>query len=226
VRTVLARVGRAYIGFRVRPCTAYHASRNTVSRMICVFQKMHSCPYSLKRLYALRVLRKQPKQNHFKAFKSMRNESSPPKMAFSSLSSLVEIISSNAKVLESAYAGQGTTYPSLDESYLPTSLNNDPTVVESSRLIVAAAYQIIAMVRPPVETVQEYSTGPYASVALGALDKANVPTILKKADKNVSQLFCFDKSRKLSSWTGYARQGNISEKWNRIGLSWYASMVN
>ncbi len=51
----------------------------------------------------------------------------------------------------------------------------------TTRLVVAAAYQIIMTVRPPVETIMDYAPAMYLSASLGVVDKANIADVLKEA---------------------------------------------
>ncbi|VDB99932.1 unnamed protein product [Peniophora sp. CBMAI 1063] len=97
----------------------------------------------------------------------------------SPLSSLVSILSSNVKVLEAAYAKQNKSYPSLDADFVSDPLDADPELGMAKRLVVAAAAQIIATVRSPMETVQEYGTSSYAVASLGLAVNINVADILK-----------------------------------------------
>ncbi|KAI0059128.1 S-adenosyl-L-methionine-dependent methyltransferase [Artomyces pyxidatus] len=99
----------------------------------------------------------------------------------SPLSALVSIISSGVEALESAYAGQGIAFPSLDEPFRPGPLDKDPGVVSATRLIVAAAHQIIATVRPPLEVVLECGSAMHMPAAIGLAVDVNVPDVLKDA---------------------------------------------
>ncbi|KAI9451307.1 S-adenosyl-L-methionine-dependent methyltransferase [Lactarius psammicola] len=77
---------------------------------------------------------------------------------------------------------QGTSLsPSLDEPFKPGPLDDDPDVGNTTRLIVAAAFQIIATVRPPMETVMDYAPAMYLSASLGVVDDANIADALKEA---------------------------------------------
>ncbi|KAI0064466.1 S-adenosyl-L-methionine-dependent methyltransferase [Artomyces pyxidatus] len=99
----------------------------------------------------------------------------------SPLTALVGIIASSVQALESAYSQQGAAFPSLDEPYSPGPLNNDATVAATTRLIVAAAHQLIATVREPLETIHDYAPGMYMSASLGLVTDINVPEVLKDA---------------------------------------------
>lgn len=99
----------------------------------------------------------------------------------SPLLSLAEIISSGVRTLEAAYAKEGVPYPLLDDPFKPgpLGLDADPALQQTSRLIVAAAYQIIASVRHPMETVMDFAPAQYMSSALGTVVEAHVPDVLK-----------------------------------------------
>lgn len=109
----------------------------------------------------------------------------------SPLLSLAEIISSGVRTLEAAYAKEGVPYPSIDDPLRPgpVSLEADPALQQTSRLIVAAAYQIIASVRHPMETIMDFAPAQYMSSSLGAVVEAHVPDVLKEAGSQVRP-FC------------------------------------
>jgi len=99
----------------------------------------------------------------------------------SPLTALASIISSGVQTLESAYAKDGLNFPSLDDPFQPNHLTFDPALMDTTRLIVAAAAQIIATVRFPMETIQNDLMGMYTTALLGFAVEANVPDILKDA---------------------------------------------
>lgn len=101
------------------------------------------------------------------------------------LSALASIISSSVQSLESTYSKHGLQFPSLDDPYKPGSLDEDAVVLEASRLIVAAASQIIAAVRSPEDTVREIVPSMYISSSLGFVVDTNVPDILQDAGPQV-----------------------------------------
>ncbi|KAG9218603.1 hypothetical protein PLEOSDRAFT_1103769 [Pleurotus ostreatus PC15] len=100
------------------------------------------------------------------------------------LTALVQIIASNVKTLQSAYAKNGSIYPSLDEPLDQTqaaeiAANKD--VQENIRLIVAAATQLVASVRSPFDVLGEQATGMYNTVTLSFVNDHNVADLLKEA---------------------------------------------
>lgn len=75
----------------------------------------------------------------------------------SPLSALSAIISSGVADIESAYAAQGATYPSLDEPFRPDPM--DAMVQEAANLVIAAAGQLIATIRPAPVSILNIATG-------------------------------------------------------------------
>lgn len=49
----------------------------------------------------------------------------------------------------------------------PTPLDDDQALAQTTRVLVAAAAQIIATVRPPMDTAQEYAPAMYVSAPFG-----------------------------------------------------------
>ena len=105
----------------------------------------------------------------------------------SPLSALAGIISQSVQTLESAYSKKGLSFPSLDEPFKPGPLDDDLEVGNTTRLIVAAAYQIIATVRPPSETIMLHAPAMYMSASLGVVDEANIADVLKDAGPRVRE---------------------------------------
>ncbi|KAI0041967.1 S-adenosyl-L-methionine-dependent methyltransferase [Auriscalpium vulgare] len=98
----------------------------------------------------------------------------------SPLLALAAIISSGAHTLEDAYAQKGHTFPSLNEPFSPGPLDADKDVGDATRLIIAAAHQIIATVRAPIDTFQDYAPAVYMTSALGFVDQADIADVLKE----------------------------------------------
>ena len=105
----------------------------------------------------------------------------------SPLAALAGIISQSVQTLESAYSKKGLSFPSLDEPFKPGPLDDDPDVGNTTRLIVAAACQIIATVRPPLETIMLHAPAMYMSASLGVVDEANIADVLKDAGSQVRE---------------------------------------
>lgn len=89
--------------------------------------------------------------------------------------------------LESVYAKNATSFPSLDEPFVPNALDNDAVLAATTRLIVGAAAQIIATVRPPVETLQDYALSMYTPAALGLAVDCNFADVLESVGPEVRQ---------------------------------------
>jgi hypothetical protein len=97
------------------------------------------------------------------------------------LTALANIISTEVEVVTKAYSQHGLQFPSLNDPLKPSPLDVDPSLVEHKALIVAAAAQILAMVRPPLETFMELSSGMYCTATLAFAIDTNIPDILKEA---------------------------------------------
>ncbi|KAI0261382.1 S-adenosyl-L-methionine-dependent methyltransferase [Gloeopeniophorella convolvens] len=103
-------------------------------------------------------------------------------MASSPLAALANIVLQGVQTLESSYSRQGTSFPSLDEpKFLPGALDGDSDLAATTRLIVAAAHQIIATVRSPIETMQDCGLAMYMTAALGFVEDVNVADAIKEA---------------------------------------------
>ena len=103
----------------------------------------------------------------------------------SSLSALVDILATQVKIIEAAYAKAGQSVPSLDDLYTPSPLDFDPALSGARQLIAAAAHQLGAAVRHPAEYARLEVMGLYSTVALGAVEDANVADILAEAGPQV-----------------------------------------
>ncbi|KAI0260406.1 S-adenosyl-L-methionine-dependent methyltransferase [Gloeopeniophorella convolvens] len=102
------------------------------------------------------------------------------------LNALVGILTQNVQTLQESYAQKGASFPSLDDPYKPGPLDNDPEVSATTRLIVAAAFQIIATVRNPLDTIQDYAPAMHLSAALGLIDEADVADAIKEGGAQVN----------------------------------------
>lgn len=105
------------------------------------------------------------------------------------LAELAQLISSGVKTLEDAYTKQGIPFPSLDAPFQPTPLDFDPALFQTAHLIVAAASQLIATVRSPMETVQAYAASMHVTSTLGFVVDADIPDVLRDAGSKVCVLF-------------------------------------
>ena len=111
----------------------------------------------------------------------------PTMSSTSRLAALARIISQGVQTLESAYSKKGLSFPSLDKPFKPGPLDNDPDVGNTTRLVVAAACQIIATVRPPLDTILLQAPAMYLSASLGVVDEANIADVLKEAGPQVRE---------------------------------------
>ncbi|KAJ4490570.1 S-adenosyl-L-methionine-dependent methyltransferase [Lentinula aciculospora] len=97
------------------------------------------------------------------------------------LKALIDIITAQTTVLQSAYSNNNLQVPSIDVPFQSTPLEFNPVVTASRHLIVAAALQLIATVQSPIEFIQGRLGGIYDTATLGLLVDINVPEILKEA---------------------------------------------
>jgi hypothetical protein len=71
------------------------------------------------------------------------------------LSALSNILSSGIATIEGTYAKHGATFPSIDEPFRPGPLDDDGSLCETIDLVISAAAQLIALVKPPPRTIVE-----------------------------------------------------------------------
>lgn len=76
-----------------------------------------------------------------------RNMSTP-------LSAISNILSSGIANIECAYVQRGVPFPSLDEPFQPSEFD-DESLMATTNLVLAAAAQLIAMLKPPQQTLGE-----------------------------------------------------------------------
>lgn len=75
----------------------------------------------------------------------------------SQLSALSNILSSGIATIESAYAKNGATFPSLDEPFKPPPFAEDALLSQTIDHVISAAAQLIMAVKPPQRTLVESS---------------------------------------------------------------------
>ncbi|KAF9072576.1 S-adenosyl-L-methionine-dependent methyltransferase [Rhodocollybia butyracea] len=97
------------------------------------------------------------------------------------LTALLQIISTQTTVLQTAYSKADSSVPSINTPFQPTPLEFDPRVTEARHLIVAAATQLIATVQSPIEFLQAQAGGMFDTVIVGFIIDVNVPEILREA---------------------------------------------
>ncbi|KIY67021.1 S-adenosyl-L-methionine-dependent methyltransferase [Cylindrobasidium torrendii FP15055 ss-10] len=98
-----------------------------------------------------------------------------------SLSALAELLLSNTKELEAAYAKVGETVPTLETLSQTSASDADPAVDQIRDIIVAAAHQVIQTVRPVHETLQLEVMGVLSTNALGIAEEYNFADALAEA---------------------------------------------
>ncbi|KAF9264340.1 S-adenosyl-L-methionine-dependent methyltransferase [Marasmius fiardii PR-910] len=96
----------------------------------------------------------------------------------SPLSALVDIISKGVASIESSYKKENLDFPSLDEPFSPGLLDNNAALVMTVRTVIAASLQLVATIRPPMETLQDISSGMYLPATLGTVNEAHVANAL------------------------------------------------
>jgi len=72
-------------------------------------------------------------------------------MSSNDLSIIMDIINANVSSIQQIYAKNQTSIPSLSEPYKPLAF--EPELIDATNLVVAAATQLIAMLRPPVSSL-------------------------------------------------------------------------
>lgn len=118
--------------------------------------------------------------------------------SITALRALSKLISSGIENLENAYAAEGASFPSLDDTYTPHPLEQDPKVEETTKQVVAAAFQLIATVNTPLDTLMTmYAPAMYTSATLQFAIENSVVDALKEGDQEVSS-FLSDLSRRIS----------------------------
>jgi hypothetical protein len=104
--------------------------------------------------------------------------------SITALRALSTLISSGIENLENAYAAEGSSFPSLDAPYTPSPLEQDPKVEETTKQVVAAAFQLIATVNTPLDTLMTmYAPAMYTSATLQFAIENSVVDALKEGDQ-------------------------------------------
>ncbi len=106
-------------------------------------------------------------------------------MPSTALDALVDILSSQVKTFQTAYTNAGQPVPSIDEPWCPSALDANAALIQTRKLIVAAAYQLISTVRSPIEIMQEGGFAAFTSVALAYVEDNNIVDILVEAEPQV-----------------------------------------
>jgi len=99
----------------------------------------------------------------------------------SQLSALSNILSSGIATIESVYAKNGATFPSLDEPFKPPPFAEDALLSQIIDHVISAAAQLIMTVKPPQRTLVESSLSFHLPASLQLAEEANIPEILREA---------------------------------------------
>jgi len=76
---------------------------------------------------------------------------------YTPLSAISNILSSGISFIESTYAKHGATFPSIDEPFQPGPLDEDEALSETIDRVIAAAAQLIALVKPAPRATVEHA---------------------------------------------------------------------
>ena len=71
------------------------------------------------------------------------------------LGALSNLLSSGIAKIETTYAKHGIAFPSIDEPFHPESLDGDEALCETVDLVIAAAAQLIVLIKPAPRTMIE-----------------------------------------------------------------------
>ncbi|KAJ3769755.1 S-adenosyl-L-methionine-dependent methyltransferase [Lentinula raphanica] len=101
----------------------------------------------------------------------------------SELQQLLDTITGAVKSLNQACASNGTSVPSLDEPFQPSSesFRGNFEALQAARIISAAALQLEAVVAPPQVVLYHVAGGFFKSMALRVCLESNVTEILREA---------------------------------------------
>ncbi|KAL0955316.1 hypothetical protein HGRIS_004201 [Hohenbuehelia grisea] len=99
----------------------------------------------------------------------------------SALKALAQTILTNIDALEAAHAAQGSSVPLLDDLFKPSVVDSDPAATSAAREIAKAATELAAIVRSPLETLQECCMGMYTAPIIGFINEHNIADILLEA---------------------------------------------
>jgi len=100
-------------------------------------------------------------------------------MSSDDLDAILNIININVTSIQQLYAKHQTPIPSLSEPYKPLALELELT--DATNLVVAAASQLIAILRPPAMNLVAVLGGQHIANSIGVAEATNVPEILSEA---------------------------------------------
>jgi len=101
-------------------------------------------------------------------------------MSSNDLGAILDIIKTNVSSIEQTYAKHQIALPSLNEPFNPLAFD-ESELTDATDLVVAAATQLIAILRPPVMSLVAAVGSQHISTAIGAVEAMNVPEILHSA---------------------------------------------
>ncbi|KAH8827600.1 S-adenosyl-L-methionine-dependent methyltransferase [Flagelloscypha sp. PMI_526] len=100
----------------------------------------------------------------------------------SNIRALIALISAQVDTIEAQYVKAGESYPTLDQpGPMFGALDHDPEVDKAKDIATAAAAQLLASLRHPMEAVYEMACGTLYTAALGFVDEVNIVNILSEA---------------------------------------------
>ena len=104
----------------------------------------------------------------------------------SALRTLATSLLSTIDTFEAVYSDAGAPAPSLDDPFVPSPLDSNPTLMNARNQIAALAAQIIVTARQPMDTIQLYGLSMYMIASLGFVVDVHIADILKEAGPQVS----------------------------------------
>lgn len=104
----------------------------------------------------------------------------------STLRTLALTILSGVDAIEGIYSQAGVPVPSLNDTFVPSPLDDDEALVNAQRLVANAAAQIIAHASQPMDSILQQIMGVYMTTSLGFVVGVHIPDILNDAGPQVS----------------------------------------
>ncbi|THU98968.1 S-adenosyl-L-methionine-dependent methyltransferase [Dendrothele bispora CBS 962.96] len=103
----------------------------------------------------------------------------------SALLALAQIISDNVRDIDNVYTQHGLSYPTLNEPNSRSEFpwENDSSLLEKKKLIIAAAAQLIATVHSPVDILKQAAASAYMTAAVGFAADIGLANVLKDVDR-------------------------------------------
>ncbi|GJE84013.1 S-adenosyl-L-methionine-dependent methyltransferase [Phanerochaete sordida] len=134
----------------------------------------------------------------------------------SPLRELLELMTQSVDALERVCEEKGTPIPDLDAPFTPQSeaFRKDPAAAEATKVIVAAAHHICAIVSRPTDQLYTFVAGPTRAAAVRTCLEANVSEILREAGpsgmhvKDIAEKNGHD-AEKLARFLRYLATGHI-----------------